>query len=237
MGNSRTSGRDISTYWSAQLESGYRGDHGESPPTPDREIPQLSYFGPGPQSDVGDRTNFLMRDPVVGAVASARLGDWVSAGVRAEELWPDLGPGASTQHPSIEVPSRKLTLRDCTPSRATGVPGFADIQTPASVGHHLNQGGRYRIGYALFADQQFDRFSFTRLDVEARHKFAVYGHQRLTLHGWMAATDTRAGNTMPVYLQPSLGGTGQIRSVSEDFIGSDGSRGTLRGFDNFRFRD
>jgi outer membrane protein assembly factor BamA len=38
-------------------------------------------------------------------------------------------------------------------------------------------------------------------------------------------------------MQPSLGGTGQIRSVGEDFFGSDGSRGTLRGFDNFRFRD
>jgi hypothetical protein len=38
-------------------------------------------------------------------------------------------------------------------------------------------------------------------------------------------------------MQPSLGGTGQIRSVGEEFIGSDGSRGTLRGFDNFRFRD
>ncbi len=38
-------------------------------------------------------------------------------------------------------------------------------------------------------------------------------------------------------MQPSLGGTGQLRSVGEEFIGSDGSRGTLRGFDNFRFRD
>ena len=62
-------------------------------------------------------------------------------------------------------------------------------------------------------------------------------HRRLTLHGWVAATDARAGNTVPFYLQPSLGGTGQIRSVGEEFIGSDGSRGTLRGFDNFRFRD
>ena len=29
----------------------------------------------------------------------------------------------------------------------------------------------------------------------------------------------------------------QVRSVGEDLIGSDGSRATLRGFDNYRFRD
>ena len=227
-------------YWSAQLETAYRGDHGRvGAYARIREMPQLSYFGPGTESDVANRTNFLMRDPVVGAVASARLGDWMTAGVRVEELWPDLGRGASTQHPSVEDPFTAIDAPGLNAQPRFGrYQGFADIQTPASGGQGLNQGGRYRIGYALFHDQQFDRFSFTRLDVEARHKFAVFGpHRRLTLHGWMAATDTRAGNTVPFYLQPSLGGTGQIRSVGEEFIGSDGSRGTLRGFDNFRFRD
>ncbi len=227
-------------YWSAQLETAYRGDHGRVGVYGRiREMPQLSYFGSGIQSDVADRTNFLMRDPVVGAVASARLGDWMTAGVRVEELWPDLGRGASEQYPSVED---RFTAIDAPGLNAQPRFGryqaFADLQTPASDGQGLNQGGRYRIGYALFHDQQFDRFSFTRLDLEARHKFAVFGsHQRLTLHGWIAATDTRAGNTVPFYMQPSLGGTGQLRSVGEEFIGSDGSRGTLRGFDNFRFRD
>ncbi len=70
-------------YWSAQLETAYRGDHGRvGAYARIREMPQLSYFGPGIQSDVTERTNFLMRDPVVGVVASARLSDWMSAGVR-----------------------------------------------------------------------------------------------------------------------------------------------------------
>ena len=101
-----TSAEAVATYrryWSAQLETAYRGDHGRvGAYARIREMPQLSYFGSGIQSDVANRRNFLMRDPVVGAVASARLSDWVSAGVRVEELWPDLGPGASSQHPSVE---------------------------------------------------------------------------------------------------------------------------------------
>jgi hypothetical protein len=230
----------IRRYWSAELDTAYRGGYGRvGAYARIREMSQLSYFGPGIQSEVSDRTNFLLRDPVVGAVASARLADWISTGVRVEELWPDVGSGVSAQHPTVEDRFAEVDAPGLSAQPRFGrYQGFVDLQAPASVGQNLNQGGRYRIAYALFNDQQFDRFSFSRLDVEARHKFAVFGpHRRLTLHGWVAATDTRSGNSVPFYMQPSLGGTGQLRSVGEDLIGSDGSRGTLRGFDNFRFRD
>ena len=89
-------------YWSAELETAYRTTHGRVGAYGRlREMSQLSYFGPGLHSDVGDRTNFLLRDPVVGAVASARLADWISAGLRAEET---LGHGwvsACAESPSI----------------------------------------------------------------------------------------------------------------------------------------
>jgi hypothetical protein len=230
----------VRRYWSAELGTSYRRGYGRVGAYARlREMSQLSYFGPGNQSDISNRTDFLMRDPVVGAVASARLAAWISTGVRVEQLWPDVSRGVSAQHPTVEDRFAEIDAPGLFGQPRFGrYQGFVDIQTPASVAQNLNQGGRYRIGYALFQDQQFDRFSFTRLDVEARHKFAVFGpHRRLTLHGWMATTDTRSGNSVPFYMLPTLGGTGQLRSVGEDLIGSDGSRGTLRGFDNFRFRD
>jgi Omp85 superfamily domain len=230
----------VRRYWSAELQTAYRGEHGRVAAYGRlREMSQLSYFGPGLQSDVRDRTNFLLRDPVIGAVASARIADWMAAGVRVEELWPNVGSGVSAQHPSVEDRFAEVDAPGLNAQPRFGrYQGFVELQAPASVGQNLNQGGRYRIGYALFNDQQFDRFSFTRVDVEARHKFAVFGpHRRLTLHGWLAATEPRSGNSVPFYMQPTLGGTGQLRSVGEDLIGSDGSRGTLRGFDNYRFRD
>ena len=42
----------------------------------------------------------------------------------------------------------------------------------------------------------------------------------LALHGWLAASDTTAGATVPFYLQPSLGG-----------------HNTLRGYTDYRFHD
>jgi hypothetical protein len=66
---------------------------------------------------------------------------------------------------------------------------------------------RYRAAYGLYDDQQFNQFNFTRIDLEARHKFAVFGpHRRLTLHGWVATTEPRSGNIVPFYMQPTLGG-------------------------------
>src|SRR6185436_16567187 len=115
-----------------------------------------------------------------------RLADWISAGLRAEEIWPDVGSGVSAQHPTLEDRFAEVDAPGLSAQPRFGrYQAFADLQAPASVAQNLNQGGRYRIGYAVFNDQQFDRFNFTRLDVEARHKFAVFGpHRRLTLHGW-----------------------------------------------------
>ena len=227
-------------YWSAALETAYTGKRGRvGGYARIREMSQLSYFGPGPQSDVDDRTNFLLRDPVVGAVASALAADWMAVGVRVEEIWPRLGPGRSARHPSLE---QRFSERDApgltAQPRFGRYQAFVEFQAPAAVPENLNQGGRYRIAYALYDDQQFSRFNFTRVDLEARHRFAGFRpHHRFTLHGWMATTEPRSGNSVPFYMQPSLGGGGEIRSVGEDLIGSDGTRATLRGFDNYRFRD
>ena len=51
------------------------------------------------------------------------------------------------------------------------------------------------------------------------------------------ATQTSAGNEVPFYYQRTLGGHSHLRSPYEELIGSDGSRGTLRGFSDYRFRD
>lgn len=48
---------------------------------------------------------------------------------------------------------------------------------------------------------------------------------------------TDAGQEVPFYLQPTLGGKSTIRSVHDDRLGSDGTDATLRGYRNLRFRD
>jgi hypothetical protein len=230
----------IRRYWSAELGTVYRGDRVQFAGYARlRDLPELPFFGPGMDTAVADHTNFRLLDPVIGAVGSVRPRPWMAVGGRVEALWPDVGRGHAKGVPTIaarfdegEAPG----LRE--QPRFGRYQGFVEFQAPASIGHARNQGGRYRFAYGMFDDRQFGRFTFGRLDLEAQHKFALFGpHRRLTLHTWVVTTDVEAGNEVPFFLQPTLGGSGQLHSVSEDLIGSDGSRGTLRGFRNFRFRD
>jgi hypothetical protein len=227
-------------YWSAELSAGYSGDfarveaYGRA-----RDLSQLSFFGRGMDSEVADRTNFRLRDPVIGGIAWLHAGPWLAIGGRVEEIWPDVSPGRSSAEPSIE----ELFDDEAAPG-LTAQPRFgryealAKIDVPPAAGEALQQGATYRMAYAIFHDQQFDRFTFRRFDVEAQQRLAVFRpHHRLTVHGWMSTTDTATGHRVPFYFQRTLGGRGHLRSVHDDVIGSDGTEAALRGFRSLRFRD
>lgn len=230
----------INGYWSTTLTTEYRTrrvwleGYGRV-----RDMGQLAYFGPGTNSLADDRTHFGMRDPVVGAVGTLRLSRWVTVGGRVEELWPDVRGGHSSRFPSIET---RFTEAD-----APGLgdqPRFGRYQTfveaisDAGPAGARFQGGRSRATFTVYDDQQSNRFNFRRVDLETQQQFSLFGPHRLfTLHGWVSTTDTSNGNDVPFFLQYTLGGRGNLRSVDERLIGSDGTDATLRGFRTFRFRD
>lgn len=230
----------IRRYWSTGLGVGYRGDRAIIETYARvRDMSRVVFYGPGIESAITSRTNFHMRDRVIGSAASTRVVSWLSLGARVEQLWPDVGPGRSPTIPSIEQQFDEgdapgLTLQP----RFGRYEGSLDATIPAGLGEALFQGAKYRLTYATFVDQQLDGFNFQRYEVEAQHRFALFGTlRRLTLHGWLSTTQTSAGNEVPFYFQRTLGGHSHLRSPYEELIGSDGSRGTLRGFADYRFRD
>jgi hypothetical protein len=208
-------------YWSGEIEAGYRGTRaGVMTYARLRDMTRLSFFGTGDDSELTNRTNFRLEDRVIGALGSVRVASWITLGGRVELFFEPSAPGLTAQ-------PRHLRYQ-----------ASLDIQVPAALGEALYQGATYRIAYASFSDQELDRFSFRRLDLEAQQRFALpIPHHRLTLHGWLSLSDTDAGQEVPFYLLNSLGGRWNLRSVHDDLIGSDGTDATLRGFRTFRFRD
>jgi hypothetical protein len=85
-------------------------------------------------------------------------------------------------------------------------------------------------GYAMFQDLGSGRYSFDRLEIQSRKDFSLYrgSHKRVSegffISGRLSLSGTSAGNTVPFYLQQTLGGT--------DLKGDD----TLRGYADYRFR-
>jgi hypothetical protein len=230
----------VRRYWALSAEAGY----GTSRTRVDfygrrRDMPQLAFYGLGNDSRKEDRTSFGMRETVAGALASARVAPWVTLGARAEENWTNLGAGRPGEFPSIGA--------QFAPADVPGLAGrgkyaryeaSVDVRVPAALGKAFYQGARYRVAYAYFDDQVSNQFSFSRLDVEAQQRFTMPIPQHiLTLHGWASFSTADGGQSVPFYLQRTLGGKSFVRSVHDNIIGSDGSRGTLRGFSELRFRD
>ena len=228
------------SYWSVDASTSYRGSrtrveaYGRA-----TDLPKLDYFGPTANSLTEDRTNFGLRERVIGAQASFTVLSWLSLDARVEELWPDVGSGQSSTLPSIE---QRFDESD-TPG-LTAQPRFGRYETglrfvvPAAVGEGFNQGATYRVTYAFFDDQELDRYSFSRVELEGTHELAVFGAlRRLTLHGFLSTALTSAGQEAPFYLWRTLGGTGALGYVDYRSPGAATPIATLRGFEHYRFAD
>lgn len=230
----------LNKYWLAEAVVGYEDRRAQFEAFGRmREMTRLDFFGPGANSNLFDRTDFRLKDPVVGAHGKFRIASWLALGGRVEELWPDVSGGRSPNLPSIEQRFAEIDAPGLTSQPRFGrYQAAVDVQLPAGVGDALYQGTKSRVTYAVYDDQELELFNFRRLDIEAQQVFAGIGaHHRLTLSGWTSTSMTDAGQQVPFYLQHTLGGKSAIRSVHEDRLGSDGTDATLRGYRNLRFRD
>lgn len=230
----------LNKYWLAEAVAGYKNRRAELEAFGRmRDMTRLDFFGPGTNSNLFDRTNFRLKDPVVGAHGKFRVASWLAIGGRFEELWPDVSGGRSPSLRSIEQRFAETEAPGLTVQPRFGrYQASADMHLPAAAGDGFYQGTKSRVTYAFYDDQEAELFNFRRLDIEAQQKFAGFGaHHRLTLSGWASTSMTDAGQEVPFYLQHTLGGKSAIRSVREDRIGTDGTDATLRGYRDLRFRD
>ena len=204
-----------------------------------RDMGALNFFGPGTNSPIEGRTLFTLRETVAGVAGSVRVSSRVTLGGRAEELWPQVSRARSTRFASAETRFGESDAPGIADQPRFGrYETFVDLISDAGRPGSLYQGGKTRLAYALFDDQQFDRYTFRRLDLETQHRVSVLGpHRLLTLHGWVSTTDADSGNDVPFFLQRTLGGKGLLTSVDESLLGTDGTDATLRGYRSFRFRD
>lgn len=190
-----------------------------------QDLTQLNYFGDGPDSLPDGRSEYRLKTTDVVGYGSYRPVRWLTFGATAGRL----------DGPTLSAPTGPFD-RDYPDARemyATD-PAFALDRQP-SFAHgtmsvtadtrnypdHPTRGGLYQAAFTRYSDLDLNAFSFNRYEAEAAQFVPLlYEGVVLALHGWTAVSDTAAGQTVPVYLMPSLGGTS-----------------LLRGFSNYRFHD
>ena len=234
----------VRRYWSLEGEVGRRslskrsqvGAFGAV-----RHMGRLDYFGIGPQSLFDDRSAFRLRETTFGTRGWFQAAPAVRVGGSIAAYMPDLGRGSSPSVRSIEEVFAPISVPgfDAEPTfgRYRGFVEFLHpVIDPAVLDESETYRGAYQVAIEAVRDHTSGRHNFHRVETEVQQRIPGFRPgQRLTLHGFVATTNT--GSDVPFYMLYTLGGSGGLKSFRPDLLGGDGTRSTLRGFRNYRFRD
>lgn len=183
-----------------------------------RDAPVETFFGFGPGSSQGARVTFAWRETAVNGTFGIRPAGWFTVGARLERL------AATTEIDGPPPDGSRTAMAGAVPAGGAATELLVsevfvgiDYRKPRA---NARTGGSYRLSFRRHQDRHHQH-TFDRLDADLRQYVSpFYGQRTLALRAFASLSDPRAGQEVPLYLQPTLGG---------------GS--SLRGFPHHRFRD
>lgn len=159
-------------------------------------------FGEGPDSSEDALASYHLRSQDVVGYATVPLVRWLTVNANAGILSPAV---RYTQAPEPQFAHGEVSL----------------VADQRDFPNHPTRGGLVRVAASRFTDRDSGAFSFTRYESEVAGFLPLAGSRVvLAMRGWVVASETGPGQSVPFYLQPTLG-----------------SSHSLRSFSDFRFRD
>ena len=172
-----------------------------------QDFPRVDYFGVGPETSKDALSIYGVESTQVLGYATLRPFRWM-----------DIGGQIGWTNPKVTYVEGPLGASDTRTFVPTEV--SLTIDTRDFPGHPTS-GVMLRGAGARYDDRTSGLNTFKRYEGEAAGFLPLAGGRMvIALHGWMVRSDTRDGQSVPFYLQPSLGGPT-----------------TLRSFTDYRFRD
>lgn len=187
-----------------------------------RDLPEEDFFGLGPHSEEANRSNFRQKDMSYDAVMGYQFSSWLSAAARVGYLRIYLKPGKDSSLPDIHE-----LFDDVSAPGLARQPDFLHSSVGVLVDFRDRPGNPHRGAMVGLSLTRFDdrggggQFEFNRFAADTRFYLPLGSDQRvLAFRFFTLLTNEEPGSRVPFYLQETLGGDS-----------------TLRGFENFRFRD
>ena len=184
----------------------------------------MPYYGSGPDSRKDRAQRLPTRDTNVELRPGVRIYKGLRRAASAPYLAVNVGPGHASRYISSE--------QQFGPGVAPGI----DRQTNFWRGGGLveydwrdrasnpTSGGRYSAQYVRYLAHDLGRYSFLRLDLDASQYIPLFNRTRvIALHGASSLTTTGANQSVPFYLQPTLGGPDTLRGYRFDRFYGDNS--------------
>ena len=182
-----------------------------------RNIAEMPYYGPGPESRKTGRSDYRLEDTSIEFRPGVRVYKGLSASLIGSYLAVNVGPGHGSRYISTE--------RQFGPYAAPGIDRQADFWCGGGLVEYdwrnntssPTSGGKYSAQYVRYLDPNPGRYSFLRLDLDAWQYVPLFNHTRvIALHGASSLTTTNSTQQVPFYLQPTLGGADTLRGYRFD---------------------
>jgi outer membrane protein assembly factor BamA len=186
-----------------------------------RDFPQEDFFGLGDTSLVDNRTNYGVRSTDISAQALVRLTRTLKAGADIGRYAPDIFPGTDSSTPTThaifsDVDAPGLNAQPAFLYRSI----FVDLDT-RDVRGNPHSGAHWLASFGVWNDRTLEQFDYQRFDLEGAHFMPLAPPRHvLALHGMLSFVNNRTGDRVPFYAYPYVGGAD-----------------TVRGFQEFRFRE
>ncbi len=162
-----------------------------------QDFRSVKFFGEGPDSPNTALSHYRLRTQNLSGYATLRPVRWVALGAQLGWLEPSLPDGPANQPSFTHSEVSLLADRRDYPD-------------------HPTSGGLVRLSASRFTDRDRGDSSFDRYESEVAG-FIPLASSRVVVavRGWLVASDTKPGQSVPFYLQPSLGGGQSLRSFSD----------------------
>ncbi len=182
----------------------------------DRHDPEEDFYGLGADSLEANRVSFLFDRRDVQGRAVVKPGRGLQAGVRVGRAAASVSAGRDSRFPSIEE-----RFSDPDAPGLGQQPDFSYRDLFALLDRrdqpgNPRAGGYYRIMWRGYSDLDYTRYSFHLVDADLQHFFPIFDKKRVfALRGRIVTTGADAGQIVPFYFRPTLGGSDSLRSVRD----------------------
>lgn len=180
-----------------------------------RNNTQDDFYGLGLDTTDATRVDFGIRSTDLTTRAAAHVTPWLRLGADVGYYVPSVRHGRDDNLRTIEA-----IFTDATAPGLVQQPHFVHDSVFAEVdsrdAHGFpRRGGFYRTAYALWNDRTLEEYNFRRLDVIASHFVSVARNDVVALRLELAYANNAAGDRVPFYLLPYVGGGDTVRSFRE----------------------
>ena len=181
------------------------------------EDPEEDFFGLGPQSERGDRTNYLYREFEGTTDLWLSPAKGVRVGGSASYLTPSVGSGRDPRFASLEEVFDPFTIAGFQGGQRNFLRVDAFLDYDRRDNSSYPRAGSF-VGMKIsdYSDRDLDRFNFRRLELNAEQYVPFDNRYKvLALGANVVLTDADANNSVPFYFMPDLGGPQRLRGFRE----------------------